>query len=435
MTHSCWQFGVTMTDLSRLLTLLIVAFGCCLTGCSPSAPQPATPPINEAPTAEPEVADTAADSIDAIDDQLDAIPETLEPATPAVVYSEQEMAAARQLAGDLGVLIREDDQGNVVLIDTAANRSWVDEYQMQQLLVFPTLQTLTIEGPSITEQLAPKIAEAGQLTTLAMRNTLIDDHGIESLRNLKALRIIDLRLSALLTDAAMETLSTMPSLRAVRVSGVNLTDAGLAKLLELPQLTELDLRNCRQITKDGIAQIGKKRSLRVLKLGGPQIDDQVLELVAGMDQLTGLSLDNCQITDAGVRRLSNLPLNDLTIFQCINVTDEGLEVLAHYDRLRRLTLRDVSATGTALKHLPNPAALVTLNLEQSRFSDDQASLLPRFTGLETLVLSQTDLTDDAIDSLQALTWLNQLILTQTQITEQGIQRLREALPEVSVRVL
>jgi hypothetical protein len=51
--------------------------------------------------------------------------------------------------------------GNVILIDTAANRSWVDDYQMQQLLVFPTLQTLTVEGPSITEQLAPKIAEAG----------------------------------------------------------------------------------------------------------------------------------------------------------------------------------------------------------------------------------------------------------------------------------
>lgn len=423
-----------MASLRRLLPQVIVSLGLLLSGCQPTAPSPPAPAIADESQPGAAIADDPSDSTEAAAVDAETHGESPKPPAPVVQYSEEQIATARQLASDLGVLIREDDQGKVVLIDTAANRSWVDEDQMQQLLVFPTLQTLTVEGPSITEQLAPRIAEATQLTSLAMRNTLVNDQGIEQFRDLKSLRIIDLRLSALLTDAAMETLSAMPSLRAVRLSGVNLTDAGLAKLLELPNLTELDLRNCRQISKDGIAQIGKKRSIRVLKLGGPEIDDQVLELVAEMDQLTGLSLDNCDITDAGISRLTNLPLDDLTIFQCVNITDEGLEVLAHYDRLRRLTLRDVSATGESLRLLPSPELLVTLNLEQSRFSDAQAPVLTRFTGLETLVLSQTDLTDDAIDSLQALTWLKLLMLTQTEITDQGVQRLREALPEVSIRL-
>ncbi len=368
-------------------------------------------------------------------------PETVQPsetesaalAPPAPQYSPEQMAAAKQLASDLAVLIREDDSGNVILIDTAANRSWVDDYQMRDLLVFPPLQTLTVEGPSISEQLAPKIAEAKALTTLNMRNTLINDQGIAQLSGLKSLRVIDLRLSPLVTDAAMATLAAMPELRAVRLSGVNVTDAGLAKLLELPQLTELDLRNCRKITTEGIAQAGQKKTLRVLKIGGPQIDDQVLDLVAQMSQLTGLSLDSCDISDTGVAKLDRLPLGDLTIFQCANITDEGLNVLAAYDRMRRLTLRGVAALGAALERLPQPDLLVTLNLEQSGITDAEVPVLARFTKLESLNLGQTRLTDEAIEALVKLNWLKHLTLTQTNITDDGAQRLREALPAVSIR--
>ncbi|MCH5375535.1 MAG: hypothetical protein JJ992_16315, partial [Planctomycetes bacterium] len=263
-------------------------------------------------------------------------------------YTDAQIAAARQMAADQGVVLKEDAEGNVILVDTAAKRSWVDDYQMQEILVFPRLQTLVVEGPSITDQLAPKIAEAEGLTSLSMFNTLINDAGIAQLSGLKSLKAIDLRVSPLITDQAMETLAAMPELRAVRLSGVNVTDAGIETLLSLPRLSELDIRNCRGVTKKGIEQIGHKKSLRVLKIGGPKVDDEILGLVAGMDNLTGLSLDNCSITDAGVASLGRLPLEDLTVFQCANITDEGLNVLASYDRLQRLTLRDVGAKGISL---------------------------------------------------------------------------------------
>lgn len=393
------------------------------TGCQP-APPPAPPdaPEPNGPEVSVEPPDTSNRSA---------------PTAPASVlapkYSAEQMAAAKQLAADLAVVIREDAAGNITLLDTAAKRSWVDDYQMQELLVFPTLQTLTVKGPSISEQLAPKIAEAEALTTLNMRNTLINDQGIAQLSGLKALRVIDLRLSPLVTDAAMETLAAMPELRAVRLSGVNVTDAGLAKLLELPRLMELDLRNCRKITKEGIAQAGAKKTLRMLKIGGPEIDDPVLDLVTQMGELTGLSLDGCNISDAGVAQLDRLPLDDLTIFQCANITDEGLNVLAAYDRMRRLTLRGVAARGAALEKLPQPNLLVTLNLEQSGITDAEVPVLARFTKLESLNLSQTRLTDEAIEGLAKLTWLKDLTLTQTNFTNEGAQRLREALPDVSIR--
>ncbi|MCL4201000.1 MAG: hypothetical protein KJ000_00795 [Pirellulaceae bacterium] len=410
--------------------LLFVVFSI---GCQP-APQPTPPavPASDGPTSEPPASTEPAAS-----DESEAIPadepESSAAAPPASKYSAEQMAAAKQMATELAVVIREDGAGNVILIDTAAQRSWVDDYQMQQMLVFPTLQTLTLEGPSITEQLAPQIAEAHALTSLAMRNTLINDEGIAQLGGLKALRAIDLRVSPLVTDAAMDTLAGMTSLRAVRLSGVNVTDAGVAKLLTLPLLSELDLRNCRGVTKTGIEQIGGKKSLRIFKIGGPKINDDVLEAVAKMEHLTGLSLDNCDITNGGVAKLDRLPLDDFTIFLCANITDEGLGVLASYDRLRRLTLRDVAARGTALEKLPKPELLVELNMEQSGFTDAQTPLLARFPKLESLNLSQTSVSDESIEALSQLTGLKELVLMQTKISEEGAARLRQALPNVSLR--
>jgi Leucine-rich repeat (LRR) protein len=195
----------------------------------------------------------------------------------------------------------------------------------------------------------------------------------------------------------------------------------------------LDLRNCRKISEAGIAQAGAKPTLRVLKIGGPEIDDQVLELVAKMQQLTGLSLDSCNISDSGVAGLTQLPLEDLTIFQCAAITDQGLNVLAAYDQLRRLTLRDVAARGTALEKLPQPDRLVALNMEQSGITDAEVPLLARFTQLESLNLGQTRLTDEAIEALAQLTWLKELTLTQTGITDEGAARLRQLLPDVEIR--
>jgi hypothetical protein len=244
-----------MTKSLVFLGLLLAVFSL---GCQPAPPPPPPAvPVSGEPKIEPPVPSEPETA-----DEPEASPagesETSAPLPPASKYSAEQMAAAKQMATELAVVIREDSAGNVILIDTAAQRSWVDDYQMQEMLVFPTLQTLTVEGPSITEQLAPKIAEAEALTSLAMRNTLINDEGIAQLGGLKALRVIDLRVSPLVTDAAMDTLAAMPSLRAVRLSGVNVTDAGVAKLLSLPKLTELDLRNCRGVTKAGIEQIGGK---------------------------------------------------------------------------------------------------------------------------------------------------------------------------------
>ena len=107
--------------------------------------------------------------------------------------------------------------------------------------------------------------------------------------------------------------------------GTNITDHGISALIRIPELSELDVRNCRGVTRAGLEQMVGKASLRTLKVGGSAIDDAALGVVAKIGQLHTLSVDNCPVTDAGVSQLGSLPLIDLTIYQCTNVSDEGLD--------------------------------------------------------------------------------------------------------------
>lgn len=347
-------------------------------------------------------------------------------------YTPEQIAAAKKRALQIGGRLKEDAQGNVISIDMAAGRTWADDSQMEQILVFPKLASLTLEGPGITDQLAPRIAEQYNLTSLTLKNTLISDSGIAQLTGLKALRIVDLRVAPLISDRAMDWLVKLPELRAVRLVGGNITDRGVATVLQSPLLLELDVRNCRGVTKAGIETAAKKETLRMLKIGGPTIDDQVLGVVAGMQNLTGLNLDNASITDAGLAKLGDLSLDTIILYQCPKVTDRGLDVLANYKNLRQLTLQDIGAKGAALAKLPHPEKLVVLNMSQSGITDAEVPKLSTMTHLESLRLSQTAITDAAVDALSRLTSLKQLSISQTGITKEGTRRFSKALPNCAI---
>lgn len=77
--------------------------------------------------------------------------------TPATAQqpSPKQIKMANEMVDALSIRVRRDAQGHVVLLDTAANRSWADDDQMQEILIFPKLASLTLEGPGITDALTP----------------------------------------------------------------------------------------------------------------------------------------------------------------------------------------------------------------------------------------------------------------------------------------
>ncbi len=308
-------------------------------GCKPAEP-PAEGPI--APAAE----DTSPDSTDpsdssATNDSQAAAEETTgemdkvdaaeteaasDDAADVPAYTAEQIAAAKQLAVDLGVVVKEDAEGNVVAIDTAANRSWVDDYQMQEMLVFPKLTSLTLEGPSITDALAPRIAEQAQLTSLALRNTLLGDQGIAQFQTLKKLKIIDLRVSPMVTDAAMQVLADLPDLRAVRVNSCNVSDQGLEVLANYENLQRLTLRDV-PAKGAALAKLPNPDKLVSLNMAQSGIGDGEVAHLAGMTNLENLNLSETTLTDACVEGLAKLnSLKQLVLTQT-GVTAEGAKRL------------------------------------------------------------------------------------------------------------
>lgn len=412
-----------------LSALFLLAFS----GCN-KAENPTTPNSVETETPDvetkPETEVTASPSTTE-EPQVEEEPTLPEEKSP---YSEEQEATARSNAEGSGIVMKENDLGQVILIDTAANRAWVDNYQMQEVLVFPTsLQTLVVEGPSISDELADRIAEHNKLTSLTMRNTLISEAGLEKFKSLSKLKAIDLRLSPLLTAAVADLLVQMPELRAVRLNSVNINDESIKTLVQLPKLSELDLRNCFEVTAEGFKHLQDKKSLRTLKIGGSNITDEVLELISQFDQLTTLSLDNTELTNYSTHFLASLPLTNLTLYQGASLSDEGLGFLSQMKSLTRLTVRDIRTNGAFLATLPAPEKLTDLNIAQTTLGDEQAQALSKMTNLKRLIVNQTAITDKTLEVIMNLKSLQKVEMTQTDISSEAVTKLREALPDCEIR--
>lgn len=105
------------------------------------------------------------------------------------------------------------------------------------------------------------------LRELYLCGTDITDAGLEHVRGLRALEVLDLWRCGNVTDAGLEHLEGMPSLRRLSLWNTEITDVGLGHVLRLTSLRELDLSHTR-ITRDGLEQVKALPSLQRIELVG-----------------------------------------------------------------------------------------------------------------------------------------------------------------------
>ena len=169
------------------------------------------------------------------------------------------------------------------------------------LLLQSTLHTLVLQG-------CPKLTDA-------------------ALCPLKTTALISLTLCDIaVTGACLASIPTsLRKLSLTQCAGVN--DNGLS-LLKDHQLQELTL-NYLNITDAGM-QFIQDMPLRHLEVtdGTGRLTDNSASVIAKLNLLPTLVLNDCNwITEAGLRMLQNKPLQDLTLFHCKQITDEGLKTL------------------------------------------------------------------------------------------------------------
>ena len=277
-------------------------------------------------------------------------------------------------------------EGNPVVAVDLSNATFTsgDLISLQHL---PHVHTVTLEPTQLDSDALRAFAEANHLHTLwiaegfddkrpdspqdvsslDLRGTKVDGKGLRHLASLTSLRGLHLDPEQLDDDAlksltdirfeddlAQRGIDYLTMLDAVSfddflVGGTTITHAGFpclrlldartisAESIDLGgafeefgespprRLAILALRNC-ELTNDDVAQIGKISSLETLDLKG-----------------------NREVTDDGLRHLSELPLLWALNVSSTDVTDAGIEHLAGIDELRYVLLDDTAVTDELIQ--------------------------------------------------------------------------------------
>ena len=211
-----------------------------------------------------------------------------------------------------------------------------------------TLRLLRLVSPKLTDTGLVAIQRCRDLVELSWSSPNCSGSGLESLRNLSGLR--DLYLSY-----------------------CPLTDAGIAQLAGM-QLRLLEVRGAR-IGDEGMKSIGTLTNLETLGLNGVEgISDVGLVHLQDLKKLRLLDLNTCAlVTDEGLKPLEQLHLTTLYL-QRTQVTDKGIKSLSDMKELKILSLVDAKVTAAGLEKLHK--ALPDCNIEGNPAEDAETDAKP-----------------------------------------------------------
>jgi Leucine-rich repeat (LRR) protein len=199
----------------------------------------------------------------------------------------------------------------------------------------------------------------------------ISDAGVEHLKNSQTLKFVELQDCDMLTDAAVASLVSHPSLTGLRIfrcksygdEGVKglasmklerlelrdlnvgndgilgLKDMGVEtlKTVELSELTSVDEAGLNEL----LAAWKSPTSLSLFSM--PATDETVKTIVASMPELKTLTLRAVQITDAAIDELVKLEnLETLDLRANAGLTVEGMMKLTQAPNLRRIYVKETA---------------------------------------------------------------------------------------------
>jgi len=202
------------------------------------------------------------------------------------------------------------------------------------LTALPHLEWL---GFDATDESMLHIAALPHLRFLMCQDTLATDDGFEALSRSTTLEYLWGRRCHGLTSRGFRALSTMPALRALSVSCLNVDDDGLAALPDFPALVELMPMD---VPDAGYRHIGRCERLESLVLMYcRETTDAATEHLTGLRRLRKYFASYNKITDRTPEILSGLPsLEEVTFDSCAGLTNGGVAALARLPRLKRVTV-------------------------------------------------------------------------------------------------
>lgn len=172
----------------------------------------------------------------------------------------------------------------------------------------------------------------------------------------------ELYLRGTLVDNESCTLiASFPKLRKLRLARTQVSDVGLESLSVIKTLEDLDLSEISVITNAGMDHLAKLTSLKKLNLWRVQVSDEGILKLATLTRLESLNLDNSPMSNGGLPVLKNM--NSLVFLHLgsTQLTDAAAPSLFHLKNLKELNI-----TRTTLASSPSAVAELTKQLPNTK---------------------------------------------------------------------
>ena len=216
------------------------------------------------------------------------------------------------------------------------------------LVALPNLGWLGVDAK---DDWMPLIAEMRRLRFLGAQDTVAGDDGFTALSKSQSLEYLWGRRCHNLRRRGFTALATMPALRGLSVSCLNVDDAGVAALPSFPALQELMPMD---VPDAGYRHIGKCTQLESLILMYCRnTTDAATEHITGLPKLTYYFNSYTTITDRTPELLSRMDsLERITFDTCHGLTNEGIATLTRLPALRELRVSGRRLTPDVVAAFP-----------------------------------------------------------------------------------
>lgn len=287
-----------------------------------------------------------------------------------------------------------------------------------------------------TDALALELGSLGKLFKLTISNSAMSDQGWQELGKLSELQQFDLRGCQLGNQQLIASVSGMPKLRALRLSGQNgatVDDEGLTVLAGLPELKALALDHL-WVSEEGLRHLKNNRKLTELYLAGTLVDDTAMEFIATISSLRKIRIAQTSVSELGLAALVEIPIEDIDLSECSQLTDEAMAYVGKWKSLKRLNLWRDPVSDVGVAHLADLKELEWLNLDNTGLSDAGLKDLSGMQKLNFLHLGSTAVSDTGMPDLLKLVALKELNVTRSSVTEAGAKLISDGIPGVHVQL-
>ncbi len=303
--------------------------------------------------------------------------------------------------------------------------------QIQHFSRFTGLEELGLRVTQVTDRGLRSLEPLQSLKVLELNTPNIGANGLKSLGQLKSLESLSLGVTGQCDAAGLTHLTNLKSLREFVFGAPSVPPAALARIAQLPSL--MYIWSSREFTDEHLAALKAAKALKGLRIPGANVTDAGLRHLTDMKSLEYVDLWHTGISDAGLVHLKALPnLKRLNVRVMSTpgkplVTARGVAQLAEIPSLEYLDLPNFDMTDECCEYvsrLPNLKHLWIGCYSSSPITDEGVKHLARLKHLESLSIGGTRITDAGmayIGQLQNLATLG--VAMVPRMTDAGLASL------------